>query len=169
MADAPRGGDRPPAYIYEMALARIEDLMRQAMPWSKVIATMSTEGYTDSEGTMRTWRREVMRRWAAEEAELRPARKDLWRARLEGIYNGLLERVEAATGYTQAALYGELIKLSKLAIQLDGAQAPVVVRHEGRVDVAAMTPPEREREIAELIAKRNAALAAANTSGRSNN
>lgn len=149
-----------PAYLYEMALGRIEDLMRQAYPWARIVAIMSEEGYTDSEYTLKDWRREVMRRWAAEDAETRPARKDLWRSRLESLYRNLLEKAEQATGYPQAALFSEAIKVAKLSIVLDGAQAPITVRHEGRIDVAAMSPQERDAEIATLLKKREAAMAA---------
>lgn len=147
-----------PAYLYEMALGRLEDLMRQAYPWSRIVATMSHEGFTDSDSTLKNWRQEVMRRWALEDVETRPARKDLWRARLESMYRNLLEKAEQATGYPQAALFSEAIKVAKLSIALDGAAAPIVVRHEGRLDIAAMSPQERETEIAQLLAKRNAAL-----------
>jgi hypothetical protein len=144
-----------------MALGRIEDLMRQAYPWSRIVAIMSTEGYSDSDHTLREWRQEVMKRWAKEDAETRPARKDLWRARLEHLYQNLCEKAEAATGYPQAALFSEAIKVAKLSIILDGAQAPIVVKHEGRIATEAMSPQEREAEIAQLLAKRNAAFTAA--------
>lgn len=153
------GGTRAPDYLYEMALSRTEDLMVQALPWKRIVAILSEEGYTDSPDTAKNWRREVQRRWSIEDAEMRPARKDQWRARLEKLYADILERAEGAQGYAQAAMYGEAIKVAKLSIVMDGVQAPVVVKHEGHIDVAAMAPHEREAEIQRLLAKRTAALA----------
>lgn len=155
------GGNRPPDYLYEMAISRLEDLMREGVKPARVRAILSDEGYTDSEHTVREWRREVMRRWSLEDAEMRPARKDLWRVRLEYLYQHLLERAAEMTGYAQAAMFGEAIKVAKLSIVMDGVQAPTVVKHEGRIDVAAMSPQEREQEIAALLQRREAALAKA--------
>lgn len=156
------GGTRPPDYIYELAISRIEDLMLQAYPWKTVVAKLVDEGFTESEETCKNWRREVMRRWAIEDAELRPARKDQWRARLEQLYAKLQEEAELATGHVKAALYAEVIRVAKLSIVMDGVQSPTIVKHEGQIDVAAMAPHEREQEIATLLAKREAALKAGN-------
>lgn len=161
MSDNKPAGIRPPNYLYEMALARVEDLMMQAMQWPKIVATLVDEGYTDSADTCDNWKREVMRRWAVEDSLMRPARKDLWRARLELLYSNLLGKAEAAHGYAQAQLFAEAIRVAKLAIVLDGVQAPVVVKHEGQIDVHTMAPHERAKEIEILLAKRAAALKAA--------
>ncbi len=154
-----KGGIRPPDYVYEMAIGRTYDLMIQGFSPRDVAAKLISEGYTDSLATVGEWRKEVHRRWAIEDAEERPARKDTWRARLEGLYRELLEKARGSKAETAAAiLYAEAIKVSKLAIILDGLTAPVKVEHSGRVDVAAMAPHEREREIAELLRKRDEAL-----------
>lgn len=163
MANTPQGGGiRPPDYMREMAIGRVEDLMVQAMPWKRIIAILSDEGYTESEQTAKGWRQEVQRRWAAEDAEARPARKDLWRARLEALYNELLAKASVAAGHVQAMLYGEAIKIAKVSIVMDGLTQPIARATDGTVPVAAMSPLERERKIAELLAKREAARAAGN-------
>lgn len=155
-----RGGIRPPDYVYEMNIGRTEDLMLQAYSWRDIFARLVTEGLTDSEDTAKNWRAEVMRRWAVEDAEMRPARKDAWRARLEKLYRELLEKAAdpKQSSTAMAILYGEAIKVMKIAIVMDGLTAPVKVEHSGRVDVQAMGPLEREKEIAALLAKREAAL-----------
>lgn len=159
-----QGGARPPDYIYEMAISRVEDLMVQSMPWKRIVAILSAEGFTESEHTAKNWRKEVMRRWAAEESELRPARKDQWRARLEHLYNRLLEQAEAAPmGFAKTQLYAEAIRVAKVAIVMDGVASPIVHKHEGSLDVASMSPMERDAEIAKLLAKREAAQRAAKT------
>ncbi len=152
------GGIRPPDYLYEHAINRVEDLMVQAIPWPRIMAILFDEGLTESQDTAKKWRTEVMRRWAAEDATTRPARKDLWRARLERLYNTLLDQGnEAPLGYAKTQLYAEAIKVAKLSILLDGAHAPIAAAKEGNVDVAAMTPTERAAEIDRLLAKREAA------------
>lgn len=162
MGDEPprKGGIRPPDYVYEMAIGRTEDLMVQAYNWRDIFARLVSEGYTDSEDTAKEWRKEVARRWAAEDAEQRPARKDVWRSRLEKLYRELLEKADSPKMSSTAAaiLYGEAIKVAKIAIVMDGLTAPVKIEHSGSVDVHAMGPLEREKEIAELLAKREAAL-----------
>jgi hypothetical protein len=143
-----------------MTLARVEDLMVQAIPWRKIVAMLVSEGYTDSEHTAAGWRREVMRRWAAEDAEMRPARKDVWRARLEGQYHAIMERAGEGGSSDQgfAMLMAEASRVAKVAMALDGLSAPVKIEHGGQVDVAAMSPIEREQEIKALLAKRAAAM-----------
>lgn len=163
------GGVRPPDYIYTMALARIEDLMMQAYSWPDIFAKLVAEGFTESENTAKSWRKEIQRRWAAEDAENRPARKDMWRGRLEALYHKLLTKA-GSPGLSASAcamLYAEAIKVAKIAVVMDGLTAPVRVEHSGAVDVAALQPHERETEIRELLAKREAALQqAAKTSGK---
>lgn len=160
--DTRTGGQRPPTYLYEMAISRTEDLMVQAMSPRDLVATLISEGYTDSEETVRKWRREVMRRWAAEDVEMRPARKDTWRARLEAQYHALLEKAKTCKSeFAFSQLHAEATRIAKVAIVMDGLTAPVTTRADGYIDPAALAPHEREREIAALIAKRDAAIAAA--------
>ncbi len=160
------GGIRQPDYLRELALARLEDLMVQAMPWPKIVTTMIAEGVTESEETCKNWRRLIQKRWAKEDAELRPARKDLWRARLEAQYNALIEKArECKSDFAYAQLQAEATRVAKVAIVLDGLTTPVVDKGDGQTAVAALAPHERERQIAELIAKRDAAIAAARERG----
>lgn len=167
MADQSRGGIRPPDYIHAMALARVEDLMLQGYSPRDIFARLFDEQYTESEETAAAWRQAVQRKWAAEDAEMRPAYKDRWRARIEKQLRRLNERAEnTKSDLAAAAFYSEATKLMKLGIIVDGAQAPVQVQHTGSVDVAAMSPRDREAEIAELMAKRDAALTAARKAKR---
>jgi hypothetical protein len=161
MRDQHPGGIRSTAYEYELAIARTEDLMVQAMSPKDIVATLITEGYTDSPDTVKKWRQEVQRRWANEEQAMRPARKDLWRARLESQYHAVLKRAAATkSDIAFSMLYTEATRIAKLSIVMDGLQAPVTIRSDGLIDPAAMSPPEREREIVALLARREAALTA---------
>lgn len=157
--DPPHGGGiRPPDYIREMALTRVEDLMLQAYAPREIFAKLVTEGFTESEETAKKWRHEIQRRWAADDAELRPARKDLWRARIESQYHKLLGYAETTKSeIARAAFFAEATKLTKLALIMDGLTAPVRVEHSGQVDVMALQPHERETEIEQLLRKREEA------------
>jgi hypothetical protein len=161
------GGIRPPDYIRTMALKRCEDLMLQAYAPRDIAAKMIDEGYTDSEITVKNWRNEIQKRWAFEDAEARPARKDAWRLRIEEAYRKLLEYATTTKSeLARAAYFAEATKLTKLALAMDGLTAPVRVEHSGSsVDPAALQPHEREAKIAELLAKRQAAMAAAAKAG----
>lgn len=156
-----KGGIRPPEYIREMALARVEDLMVQAYSPREIFLKLHEEGYTESEATAKEWRVAIQKRWAAEDAEQRPARKDAWRRRIEHQYQQLLEHAAVTNSeLARAAYFAEATKLTKLALIMDGLTAPVRVEHSGSsVDPAALQPHEREARIAELLAKREKALA----------
>jgi hypothetical protein len=162
------GGIRPPDYIRDMALQRTEDLMVQAYSPREIFVKLHAEGYTESEDTAKQWRLAVQRKWAAEDAEQRPARKDVWRRRIETQYQQLLERAASTRSELACAAYfAEATKLTKLALIMDGLTAPVRVEHSGAVDVMALQPHEREAEIRDLLAKREAALKhAAKTTGK---
>lgn len=156
------GGTRPPEYLRTMALAFVEDLMIQGYGPHEIFAKVSEKGYSDSEVTVREWRQAIQKRWAIEEAEERPARKEGWRHRILKRIQRLEDKAAEAKGLAQAALESEITKLYKLGILVDGAHAPTVhkIQHE-TVPVEAMSPLEREREIAELLERRKAATLAA--------
>lgn len=161
MAEEHKGGVRLPEYMREMALGRVEALMIEGYAPSMIAAKIIDEGLTDSTQTVKGWRLAVQKRWAAEDAELRPARKDLWRRRIECRYQAIIEKMATCKSeFAWAQMQAELTRLSKLGILLDGAHLPVVADSDGKLDPAAMAPKDREREIAELLARREAALAA---------
>jgi hypothetical protein len=156
------GGVRMPEYLRFAALSRVEDLMVQAYKPHDIVAKMIDEGFTDSEETVRKWRLEVQRKWALEDAELRPARKDLWRTRIEAQYHKLLDYAEVTKSeLARASYFAEATKLTKLALIMDGLTAPVQHVHSGQVDVMALQPHERETEIEALLRKREEARQAA--------
>lgn len=162
MADEPR--IRTPDYIRELGMGRLEEMMVAAKPWSKIVAALTVEFPEQDEDAFKRWKAAVVKRWAAEDAEMRPARKDLWRARLDDLYGSLLEQArDARSDYAKSLYFSEAVKVGKLAIDLDGLNAPIAIKHEGRLDVAALSPAEREAEIAALLAKREAARAAKGT------
>lgn len=153
------GGIRPPDYLRELALADLEDLMAQGMPWPKIRARLAESGYTESDETAKKWRHEILRRWAADDAEVRPAYKDMWRARLECQYHQLATRAakEEKSAFAFASLHAEMTRIAKVAIVLDNLTAPVAPKVDGKPSVSSMSPTEREREIRDLMERREAA------------
>lgn len=158
MADDTKAGP-PPAYIRMMALALVEDLMVQGYGPRAIYAKLVERGYTESEETAKDWRQVVQKRWAAEEAEERPSRKEGWRTRIMDRIRRLETKAAAATSQLAAvALESEITKLYKLGILVDGAHAPLKIEHvHNATPVEAMSPIEREREIAELLERRKLA------------
>lgn len=142
--------------------------MMQAYSPREIFLKLAEDGYTESEKTAQDWRLAIQKRWAQEDAEQRPARKDAWRRRIEECYRRLLEHAEETTSeIARASFFAEATKLTKLALIMDGLTAPVKVEHSGSVDVNALQPHEREAEIAALLRKREEALKlAAKTSGK---
>lgn len=163
MADGTEG-KRPPEYIRMMALALVEDLMIQGYGPSAIFAKVVEHGYTESADTVRDWRQLIQKRWAQEEAEERAARKEGWRIRIMDRIRRLeAKAAETKSALAAVALESEITKLYKLGILVDGAHAPTTlkIQHEA-VPVEAMSPMERDREIAELLERKR--LADANKS-----
>jgi len=159
MSDEPKTREwkgPPPAYVTRNNIARVEDLIVSGYAWDKILDILADEGRTESASTAHAWRNEVNRRWASEEQELRPARKDMMRARLEKLYLTAYKHAtdESKSAVARSMALAECTKIAKLSIALDGLAAPIAVRHEGVLDPASMTPAEREAEIKTLLAKR---------------
>ena len=166
MTQHSRGGIRPPDYLREMHLSRVEDLMVQAIPWPRIVAILADEGITDSDDTAKKWRQEITRRWATEDAAMRGARKDLWRARLEKQYSDVLERARATkSDHAFSMLHAEATRIAKVAIVLDGLTQPVTDTGDGRPDPASMSPADRAREIDKLLERKRASEARATEGG----
>ncbi len=157
----PAGGLRMSGAERYLALALVEEMLLKGHRKAAILAELSEQGYTESDATTTDWMQEIYRRWAAEDVERRPARKDLWRARLEARYLMMMEDLSDPKmnmqGINRAKLYDAMAKLELLAIKLDGLDAPIRVEHSGTVDIRAMAPDERRARIDELLAKRDAA------------
>jgi hypothetical protein len=97
----------------------------------------------------------VYHRWETEEADERPARRARMRAELWRRYQAAVDVAEDSHHQLSAA------KILERLCKMDGLDAPekVAVHHTGTVTerVAAMTPAESEKRIAELLALRAAA------------
>lgn len=95
----------------------------------------------------------VRRRWAEVAESEFAARRGRFRAQVEHAW-----RLALAAGDFRA-----VAQLARVLADVEGLRAPAKVEHSGTVNhrpVAAMSPQEREREIAVLLAKRQAALEA---------
>ena len=101
-----------------------------------------------SQRTVSRYFRSIRDRWAQEEVELRGERRGEFRARLQASFN---VSMETKNGMAMAAVMRSWAKF-------DGMEVPLEIRVSGGIDVKAMSPTERSREIDRLIALRSAAL-----------
>lgn len=164
MADEPqKRPGRSPDHVYRANLARLESLIVEGYTTEQCIEIMIQDGRTDNENTVRRWRADVFARWAKEDQELRPARRDMMRQQLAMLfrtnYQASLD-IDGRPATTMAATMAraECTKIAKLSCQLDGLLAPTVVKVTDAVDPLSMSPAERRAEIDELLAKREAAM-----------
>ncbi len=141
-------GKRPPDAIYEMAIGFVEDLILQRVAWRTIVARCIEGGYTDSPATCVNWRQEVRRRWALADAEERPSRRDEHREMLRALYQ---------VSYA-AADYRNCTRVAAQLMILDGLQVPETINITGAIAVQAMTPEQREAEIATLLKRRAEAM-----------
>lgn len=150
-------GVRPADAVYEMALATLEDLLLQRVAWPKIVAQLIEGGFTTSQHTIRDWRKEVRRRWAEQDAEERPHRRDEHREMLRTLY-----QISYTTGD-----YRCCEKIARQLMILDGLNQPTKIELSGTLAVEAMTPAQRNAEIDTLLQKREQArrLAAERKSG----
>ncbi len=141
-------GIRPPDVIYEMAIALVEDLILQRLKWPAIVARCIEAGFTQSAATCANWRAEVRRRWALQDAEERPSRRDEHREMLRQLY---------AVSFSSAD-YRNCTRVAAQLMILDGLQVPETINVTGTVAVQAMSPEQREAEIATLLKRRDDAM-----------
>ena len=156
MEQEKKKGVRPSDAVYEMALATLEDMLLQRIAWPRIVARLIEGGYTTSEHTIKDWRKEIRRRWAVQDAEEKPHRRDEHRELLKTLYHQSF-----ATGDYRCAE-----KVARQLMILDGLNVPQQINLSGAVDVNAMTPQQRDAEIDQLLKKRQEAKErAARTNG----
>lgn len=151
-----------PDYFHFLGETRVEELMAEATPWAKIVKILAQEGLTQHRETAKEWRDKVLARWAQEEDEARPHRKNIWRARLEQLYYELHTKALATKNEAAAVkLFQVALQAADACIALDGVSSPIQVQHGGTVgvDVRAQLPIEREREIEALLERRRLAQA----------
>lgn len=140
----------PKGIIHELNRARMESMLLQQIPWSEIVAEFIGTGAANQESTLKTWRREIWQRWATDDAELRPHRRDVHREMLRALYHESLK--DKAWAVCE--------KVLKQLMIIDGLQTPDTLNvNHTHVPVEKMSPEEREREIAALVAKRERAIA----------
>jgi len=160
----PKGGT--PAHVHRAHLARLESLIVEGYNLEQCTTIMIEEGHTESESTVAGWRGQVFARWAKEDVELRPARRDIMRQQLAMLFRSNYQAsldIDGKPGTTMNAVLSraECTKIAKLSCQLDGLLAPTVIKVDGAVDPLSMSPSERRAEIDALLEKREAAMRAA--------
>jgi len=91
--------------------------------------------------TVARYFRMIRERWAKEESELRPARREEFRAMVKANFAMAFATENAGAG--AATL--------RLLARLDGLEAPLEVKINGGLDVRALSPKERRDEIERLL------------------
>lgn len=107
------------------------------------------EKYNVAESTVSRYYKFIHDRWATEEREQRPQRREHFRAMAMDAY-----RLAKTTKNALAAA-----AVLRLLAKLDGLEAPVRVALSVTVDIRAMAPEERHAEIERLWELRKMALA----------
>lgn len=147
------GGKRPSKRDPAL-LTAVERHMVLCVPTDESLGLLREEGFTCSLRTLERYRKAVRDRWQQEEVELRPERRAELRAMVRSGYRGAVE----------AGQYFAAAKFAALLAKMDGLEAPVRVELDAVVSVAALSPVQRQREIAGLLARREiAALASSET------
>ena len=123
-----------------------EDAMVKGVAWQVRDALADEQAVAKS--TVDKYYRLIREKWATEEEELRPMRRQEFRARVLDTY-----RLAHQTGNAMAAA-----ATLRVMAKLDGLEAPAKVEITGSIDVRAMTPLQRQEEIERLIAVRAEAL-----------
>jgi hypothetical protein len=145
--DDGRRGVRTTEAEHHVRLRILEEMMASCVPWHAIVADLTVR-FDVSAPTVHTWSLEIRNRWAKEEEELRPQRKSMYRARLDALY-------------ARAWREGDLLiatQVAKLQGQLDGLLSQTTrLQVSGQVDVAALTPDQRRREIEALLERRRLA------------
>lgn len=148
-ADGKRGV-RSTEVEHAQRLRVLEDMLASCMPWNAILEDL-TGRFDVGEPTVYKWATEIRDRWAREEEVLRPQRKAVYRARLDALYR-------------RSWVEGDLlicVQVAKLQAGLDGLNAPTRLQISGRVEVSALTPEQRRKEIDALLERRRLAAAAA--------
>jgi hypothetical protein len=141
-------GKRPPDAVYEMSIGFVEDLLLQRIPRRTIVSRAIEAGYCTSPDTVAKWITEVRRRWAMQDAEERPHRRDEHREMLRALYH---ESYKAAD-------FRNCERVARQLMVLDGLQVPETINVNQTLAVQAMTPDQREAEIAALLKRREEAL-----------
>ena len=108
------------------------------------MARLEDAGLGCSRATHQRYRKHIRDRWLQEETELRPLRRAELRAMVRN-------------GYREACENQQFIAASKFAqimAKMDGLEAPTRIEVDASLSVQALSPAQRQREIAELLERR---------------
>ena len=103
-----------------------------------------------SERTIQRYLKQIRDRWATEEVELRPKRREMLRQKLQATF--LKAYAEGGPSL------GAAVRCLQVEAKMDGLEAPTRVEVSGQIDVLAMSPMERTQRIEQLWAMRQAHL-----------
>jgi hypothetical protein len=150
-----RGGKPRSRAALHVMRGVLEDLLLTHPIWEDIVALMSPPppvGMGIPEGTLREWARGIRQRWEADARQALPQLRAEDRARVTAVYARSMKRDTVKAD--QVAL-----NAAKVIAQIDGVLAPAQITVNNNTNVLALTPSQRQQEIAQLLAKRERALA----------
>ena len=106
---------------------------------------------TVTERTISRYITAIRERWATEELELRPQRRQELRRRAEMTFRKAYTEGGKSLGTAATCL--------KILQEMDGLKAPQKIEVNGQINVKAMSPDQRRTRVAELWAIRQKAIA----------
>ena len=144
---AKRKPRKPPSRSHKDPLLEAAVELAMVRGTFKRDARQLTEDHDCALSTVRRYQTEIRKRWASEETEARPKRRERFRAML-------MEAWRIAITAEPRQMAPVLALMSKF----EGFDQPVKIEVNHSVDIRSMSPRQRQDEIARLIAKRAASL-----------
>ena len=105
-----------------------------------------------SSRTIDRYLKSIRERWAKEEIELRPERRQELRQKLQATF--LKAYLEGGPSM------GAAVRCLAIQAKIDGLEAPQEINVNQTIDIKSMSPEQRNARLRELYAKRQAAVAA---------
>lgn len=149
-----------PRAVRDVQMGVLEDLMVSHPIWEDIVALLGApppDGFGLPPSTLEVWAQKIRARWIRDAAQPRQAVVAEHRARAGAVFKRAWNRDTEKSDKVA-------LDAAKVMAQLDGAlvnQPSVVVNQ----NVLALTPTQRQQEIAQLLAKREHALAESRARG----
>lgn len=150
----PKGVGRSRA-VRDVQMGVLEDLLLTHPIWEDIVALMSPPppiGLGVPEGTLLGWARTIRQRWQTDAQQNARELRAEDRARVTAVYGRAMRRDTVKAD--QVAL-----NAAKVIAQIDGVLVAAPPPPTVNVNVLGLTPMQRQQEIAQLLAKRDRALA----------
>jgi hypothetical protein len=151
-----RGGKRVPDAVLAVRMGVLEDLMVSHPIWEDIVAALTApppNGFGVAESTLEEWRRKILNRWRLDAGQPRELLRAEHRARAGAVFRRAWNRDSEKADKVALDAAKVMAQLDGVLVNQPAAGATV------NVNVMSLTPSQRQQEIAQLLAKRERALA----------